>query len=243
MSSNSYIFVYQTICEVNNKSYIGVHKTENIDDGYIGCGVYSRSDAEFSKRPLFFHRAVKKHGYNSFRRYILSFYDTYEEALEEEKYLVDEEWVKNKNNYNTAVGGRGSTTKWMSEEEKTRWKNNIKEKVNNWVKNGGKEILLKNIQKINLNPPKRKKGYKVPSTWRKVEQYDKEGNFIKLHNSVREAAKSVKTTPGNVVSCCKGDYKNCMGFVFRYTDYSEEERSYLQEKLSKFVEGKNKLKK
>jgi len=226
MEKRQYKFIYQTICEVNDKSYIGVHKTDNLNDGYIGCGIYSDSDCNKS---YLFHKAVRKYGYTSFRRYILSFYDTYEEALEEEKYLVNENWIKSQNNYNTAIGGKGSTTKWMNEEEKINWKKNIKNKVNDWVKNGGKEILLKNIQKLNLNPPKRKKGYKVPSAWRKVKQYDKKNNLIKLHNSVKEAASSVKTTPGNIVSCCKGDYRYCKGFVFRYVDYSEKELINLRE--------------
>ena len=34
--------VYLTLCTANNKIYIGVHQTKdvNVFDGYIGCGVY-----------------------------------------------------------------------------------------------------------------------------------------------------------------------------------------------------------
>jgi hypothetical protein len=36
-----YYIVYKTTCLINDKIYIGVHKTEtpNDFDGYIGCGI------------------------------------------------------------------------------------------------------------------------------------------------------------------------------------------------------------
>lgn len=98
------------------KVILGVHKTPNINDGYIGCGVYRQSDVENRKLP--FHKAVKKYGYTSFQKYILSFYDTYSEALDDERYMVNEEWVKSSSNYNCAIGGRGSGIMWMSDNSK-----------------------------------------------------------------------------------------------------------------------------
>jgi len=232
--SNKYIYVYQTVCEPNGKTYIGVHSTNNINDGYIGCGVYSQKDA---KRQMLFHKAVNKYGYTSFRRYILSFYDTYEEALEEEKYIVNEEWVKNKLNYNTALGGRGNTTKWMDDERKAKWKENIRTKVLEWMGNGGLEILKeksktqKKSRKFGADNPQ----YGKPSHLRrKVIKYDLNNNYIETYDSLHEAAYSVNTTPGNIVSCCKGIYRICKNHIFRYEDYSNEELKELQKKLERF---------
>jgi hypothetical protein len=114
-----YTYSYQTICEISGKSYIGVHATNNINDGYIGCGIFRQSSA---KKNYLFHKAVRKHGYNSFTRHILSFWDTYEDALAEEKYLVDKKWVSDSGNYNTAIGGNGNTTSWMDFEDIVRIK-------------------------------------------------------------------------------------------------------------------------
>jgi hypothetical protein len=100
---NPYIYTYQTICETSGKSYIGVHSTKKINDGYIGCGIYRDSNATMH---YLFHRAVKKYGYASFKKHILCFFDNYEDALKEERYLVNEKWVLDKNNYNTALGGK-----------------------------------------------------------------------------------------------------------------------------------------
>jgi hypothetical protein len=186
---------------------------------------------------MLFHKAVNKYGYTSFRRYILSFYDTYEEALEEEKYIVNEEWVKNKLNYNTALGGRGNTTKWMDDERKAKWKENIRTKVLEWMGNGGLEILKeksktqKKSRKFGADNPQ----YGKPSHLRrKVIKYDLNNNYIETYDSLHEAAYSVNTTPGNIVSCCKGIYRICKNHIFRYEDYSNEELKELQKKLERF---------
>src|ERR1700733_1828224 len=139
LEKQEYIYVYQTICEVNGKSYVGVHRTKRVNDGYIGCGVYRMSNVILD---VPFHRAVRKYGYDKFSTYILSFYDTYVEALEEERFIVDKNWVKNKNNYNTALGGRGNPTSWMNDVVKDKWRNNIKKSVINWFNDGNNREFM-----------------------------------------------------------------------------------------------------
>lgn len=106
---NKYNIVYQTKNLVNGKTYIGVHCTNKLNDGYIGCGVTSQKNAEYrkvrnnDKSP--FVRAVAKYGYENFKVEILNFFDTEEEAYGEEAWIVDENWVKREDNYNVALGG------------------------------------------------------------------------------------------------------------------------------------------
>lgn len=114
MSRNKkYHFVYQTKNLINGKTYIGTHSTNKIDDNYIGCGIYRQSDAKRevkrdgeNKHKYSFKGAVIKHGYENFKREILCFFDSAEEAYEEESWLVDEKWVKDKSNYNISLGGK-----------------------------------------------------------------------------------------------------------------------------------------
>lgn len=106
-----YKYVYQTKNLVNGKTYIGFHCTDNLNDGYIGCGCYSYAHAKSSLKyglKSSFLRSVLKYGYENFKKEILSFYDTVEECLEEEKFLVNEEWVKSNKNYNNKLGGLNS---------------------------------------------------------------------------------------------------------------------------------------
>ena len=55
--------VYETTNLVNNKIYIGVHKTEdsNVFDGYIGCGVLMQHPSSYMNPKTPYQFAVKKH--------------------------------------------------------------------------------------------------------------------------------------------------------------------------------------
>lgn len=103
-----YKYVYQTKNLVNGKTYIGFHCTDNLNDGYIGCGCYSQAHAKSAVKyglKSSFLRSVLKYGYVNFKKEILSFYDSVEECLEEERFLVNEDWVKSNHNYNNKLGG------------------------------------------------------------------------------------------------------------------------------------------
>lgn len=194
-----YIFVYQTICEANGKSYVGVHKTNDLNDGYIGCGVRVGKPSTFSEMNNAFHNAVKKYGAENFKRYILSFYDTYEEALDEERFIVNTSWVKRKDNYNTAIGGKGSP--WVGMDEETKKMHIAKQSGSNSVFFGKKAINR-----------------------RAVIQYDFKGEAIAFFDSVTDAAASIDESPTNIVKSCKGLYSQCGGFVFKYQIYSDKQK-------------------
>lgn len=102
--------VYITINLCNGKFYIGVHRTNpNTFDGYIGCGIYRASQAT---KNYVLHKAVRKYGYENFKRTIIKIFPDNEEgrkqAFELEAILVNETLLKSKSTYNTALGG--STT-------------------------------------------------------------------------------------------------------------------------------------
>jgi hypothetical protein len=91
-----YHIVYKTTNNLNGYIYIGIHSTNNIDDGYIGSGV------RFSKE-------VSKIGKEHFTREILHYYDTREEALNKEREIVNKDFVLREDTYNSAIGGKGGT--------------------------------------------------------------------------------------------------------------------------------------
>jgi hypothetical protein len=103
-----YYFVYKTKCKVNEKIYIGAHKTKNINDGYIGSGTLLSN-------------AIKKYGYEMFEREIIKFFDSEKEMYDYESILINEEFLKRNDIYNLSLGGLGGDrSKFISEEGKKR---------------------------------------------------------------------------------------------------------------------------
>ena len=89
-----YYTVYKTTNIINEKIYIGKHKTKDLNDGYLGSGKYIQ-------------RAIEKYGIKNFNKEILFVYDNEQEMNEKESELVTEEFIKEKTNYNLCPGGKG----------------------------------------------------------------------------------------------------------------------------------------
>lgn len=105
-----YHYVYETTNLINGKKYIGKHSTRILKDNYIGCGVTSQKSADrISKTNSGFPSAVSKYKYNNFKKEILQFFDTSEQALKEESKLVCSKVVNSKDYYNQIKGGGGTS--------------------------------------------------------------------------------------------------------------------------------------
>jgi group I intron endonuclease len=91
-----YYFIYKTTNLINGKTYTGKHKTNNLNDGYLGSGVV-------------FQRSLNKYGKEKFKREIICFCETSDELIIKEKELITDEFLKiNKNTiYNISLGGQG----------------------------------------------------------------------------------------------------------------------------------------
>jgi hypothetical protein len=89
-----YYLIYKTTNIINGKIYIGAHKTNNIDDGYIGSGIKLNED-------------IIKYGKNSFKTEILEYLTNSEEMYQREKEIVNEDFIIRVDTYNMIVGGSG----------------------------------------------------------------------------------------------------------------------------------------
>ena len=57
-------------------------------------------------------------------------------------------------------------------------------------------------------------------TGNKINQYSLDGKFIKQWNSQREIERKLKVSHGNINLTCKGIYKQCNGYIWRYANDS-----------------------
>ncbi len=87
--------VYKITNLINSKIYIGVHKTDNLSDRYMGSGNNIR-------------RAIKKYGKENFKKEYLAIFENEIDMFKMESMLVNDEFIKNEYSYNIKNGGLGS---------------------------------------------------------------------------------------------------------------------------------------
>lgn len=102
-----YYIIYETKNLKNKKIYIGMHETNNLEDGYLGSG----------KR---LKRAIRYYGREHFERKILYIFNNKEDMIAKEIELVNEEFVLRKDNYNLKPGGEGGWEHINSNKEKLK---------------------------------------------------------------------------------------------------------------------------
>jgi len=89
---NTFYTVYRTTNIATHRFYIGVHKTTDPNDGYLGSG-------------LALKQAIKKYGRAAFIKEVLFCFDTSAEAYAKEKELVTAALIESGEVYNIATGG------------------------------------------------------------------------------------------------------------------------------------------
>ena len=89
-----YHYIYKITCIKNNRYYIGMHSTDNLEDGYFGGGKRIKN-------------SVKKHGKDYHKKEILEFLESRDLLKIREREIVNEDLLVDTMCMNLALGGEG----------------------------------------------------------------------------------------------------------------------------------------
>ena len=143
-------YIYCISNLINNKTYIGQHKTDNLNDKYMGSGLCITS-------------AIKKYGKENFSKTILAIAGCKENADILEKVFIKIYREMGKAEYNLANGGTGGQDgRKHTFEEKIKI---AKASSEHWKREGYKERVGKKIGES-------RKGKKIGKCWNKGKQTD-----------------------------------------------------------------------
>jgi hypothetical protein len=97
-----YHYIYKTTNLKNGKFYVGMHSTDNLNDGYLGSGTRLR-------------RSIRRNGIENFKIEYLEFFNNRNDLANREKELVNENLLKDPMCMNLKIGGDGGFSKEIND--------------------------------------------------------------------------------------------------------------------------------
>jgi len=92
LKEKKFNFIYKTTCQITGRYYIGMHSTDNLDDGYLGSGKRLR-------------HSIRKHGAKNHTIERLEFFDTRKQLAKREEEIVNENEIAKEKCMNLITGG------------------------------------------------------------------------------------------------------------------------------------------
>lgn len=175
-----YHFIYKTIDTRNGNFYIGMHSTDNLNDGYIGSGTRLR-------------RLIYKHGKEIFNMEILEFLPNRKSLKKREEEIVNSDLIKEEKCLNLKIGGSGGftleatkngrrkTDQILSEKYGINFRSVLSKKYRNNLSDDDKKLLIKKIKK-----GQELSGYDFGSTFRGKKHSDITKSIIGNKNSINQ---------------------------------------------------------
>lgn len=213
----AYIYIHTN--KINGKSYVGQTITNpKLRWGKNGIGYY--------KQPKFYN-AILKYGWDNFYHTVFTFHNITRDNLN----TLEIEYISKYNTYNKGynsdIGGSSNSKSsqkiyqysldgkyirdWISQSEASRITGipqaNIGKNIQGLRFSAGGFIW----SKIKVSP----KPYVDPRN-KPILQFSKNGKFIKVWNSTREASLFYNTSEANIYSVLNNKTKSAGGFVWRY---------------------------
>lgn len=199
-------------------------------DGKVYIGATSqkprvRWNYGYGYRGSYFYSAIRKYGWNNMLHEVVV-----SSLTEEQAYALEEELIQKHDATNPDKGynlstGRGSKGVSISDETRQRLVNSHLGKKTPHTPEWNHKIgeANKGKSKPHEGVPRseecRKKIAKVHA--KRVYQYDRDMNLIRVYDSVRSAANELNIKNQNICSCCLGKTKTAGGYIWKYYETKE----------------------
>lgn len=193
----------------SGKRYIGITRQSVKNRWKNGYG--------YQVQPYFW-RAIKKYGWHSFKHEILYTNLTKEEAEQKEIELIAK-YKSNNNNFGYNVEHGGNCVGKVSDETKKKLSEINKRE------NLSKDTLIKRSEAMKGKSRSEETKNKLSKSWynnhqesncKKVVQYTKDGEFIKIWDSASEAGRALNVNKSLISQCCRNERKTTSGFIWKY---------------------------
>ena len=219
------MIIYLARNKVNGKAYVGKTK-RSLDQR---AKEHAAAAAKGSPQPL--HRAIRKHGMESFTWHELINGECSEDELDLfEQHFIAEHGTYGSGGYNATLGGDGVKGLVHSAETRAKMSESRKgEKNHNFGKDWGRKGPHTEEAKQKMSEAKLGSQH-TEETRQKIgkaqyvaiAQYDMDGNFIANFSSMIEAEQKTGVGRTGISRCCRFIHRSAAGFRFRYLNESQK---------------------
>jgi len=209
--------VYMHENKINHKKYIGITCQKPTQRWRGGKGYKIGA----------FKNAIDKYGWNNFNHIVLYEHLTKEDAcLKEQELIKQYNTMDNNYGYNLCEGGNLTLGYHHTKDSKLKMsksKKGMYDGKNNpmYGRSGilapmyGKHLTEEHKRKIS-EAKKGKANYHTKTLYKKVDQYDLDGNYIKTWESISSIEKELNIKGTHISRVCRGKRKTTGGYVFKY---------------------------
>jgi hypothetical protein len=162
-----FFYLYRLTHKTTGYIYVGVHQTENLDDGYMGSGKITG-------------KIIKEQGIDIFEKEIVEYFDNANAMFLRERELVNDKFLSRSDVYNIKPGGAGGNTlqgrKWYNNgiTEKYFHENDVPPE---WIRGRLPTCVFNSSElqrKLSLRADRAKQSTTLKSLWA-------DGKFIRDH--------------------------------------------------------------
>lgn len=186
---HKYHFIYKTVCNVNNKFYIGMHSTSNLEDGYMGSGKVIRY-------------SLIKYGKQAHTFEILEIKEDRESVRLREKEIVNSELLKDPLCMNIHLGGVGFEE--HSQKSKDQISKGLKKSYSEIY---GEEEAIKQ---------KKKRSLKAKAQWENISDEQRQIISTKISEALKQHKSSSHISEELICTHCKKKGKGLVMFKHHF---------------------------